>query len=165
MLNIEKLENNLKKDVEELINAIKKERIERESSLIKHEEEIEKLKKRDEIKINELKNENERLNLMINTLETRLKTSINIEDRISEFLKSITELKKISGEAMNITALIFKRLIDEELKVILKMSDSFAMRKNKSQIDRQSLDYALRQFINSDRLLKKTIELVHKIHF
>lgn len=158
------LEKNLRDDIEKLINALKTELKDKEDLSAAFEKKTEELRAQLESKINKLENENQKLQDQIKNLENLQKISINIPDKVNEFIK-ITELKKISKETTNLTATIFTQLINEELKVILKLADNFSKRREKDRIDKDSLKYGLKQLMSSDRLLKKAIELVHNVNF
>lgn len=161
---IEDLEKSLRNDIERLISALKTELKDKENLSTAFEKKTIDLRTQLEDKINRLEIQNQELLDQIKNLENHQKISIYIPDKVNEFIK-ITELKKISKEATNLTATVFSQLINEELKVILKLADSFSKRREKDQIDKESLKYGLKQLLSSDRLLKKAIELVHNINF
>ena len=162
------LENAFKKNVNKLLeafNIVNNENTVLNEELKKNNNKYSILKKDYDENVVSLQDENVILKEKVKEYEVNLKKAVQIEPKIKEFLKSITELKNISGEARNVTIEIFMKLIDEELKVILKLADSFAKRKDKKQIDKESLNHGLKALISSDRLLKKAIELVQKLHF
>ena len=157
-----------KKNITELteaFNNLNNENIVLNEELQKKITEYEALKKDYDENVVKLEEENAILNIKVKDYEAHLKKAIMVEFKIEEFLKSITELKAISGEAKNELTEIFVKVIDEQLKVILKLADSFAKRKEKKQIDKESLNHGLKSLISSDRLLKKALELVQRLHF
>ena len=161
---VEILEKNLKKEVDKLVNALKTEVKDKENLSSSFEKKTDELRKQLEEKMKNIEIQNQELKEQIKLLEERAKVAVNIPDKVNEFIK-ITESKKISQEATQKLSEVFTQLINEELKVILKLADSFSKRREKDQIDKESLDYGLQQLISSERLLKKAIELVHKINF
>ncbi|NHI92415.1 MAG: hypothetical protein EAX96_07915 [Candidatus Lokiarchaeota archaeon] len=164
MPSIEELEENIKIDIEKLVAALKTELRDKESLSTAFQKKTHDLKSHYEEKIKNLELKNQELHDQIKILEENLKLSINISDKVSEFIK-VTELKKISQEATKLASIVFGQLINEELKIILKLADSFSKRREKDHIDKESLNYALKQLIGSERLLKKAIELVHNLNF
>ena len=161
---IEDLEKNLRDDIEKVINALKTELKDKENLSVAFEKKNEELRNQLEGKMKKLEDQNQELKDQIKSLENKLKVAVNIPDKVAEFIK-VTESKKISKEATKLASVIFTQLINEELKVILKLADSFTMRREKDQIDKESLKYGLQQLMSSERLLKKAIELVHKVNF
>ena len=104
MTSRQEIENSFKKNVNELIEAFNK--VNNENMLVNDElqkknAEYEELKKDYDENVVKLEEENAILNIKVKDYEAHLKKAIMVEFKIEEFLKSITELKNISGEAKN----------------------------------------------------------------
>ena len=159
--NLENLEKYYKSSIGDLFETLDKQSSELQSIIEKKDivsKNFDELKQKFDDDFKRMQKENKEY-------EHAIKNSVPIESKLNDYLKGVSELKNISGEARKVLTEVFKQLIEEQLKVVIKLADSFAKRKDKKQIDKESLNHALTSLSSSDRLLKKAIDLVQKLHF